>query len=1316
MLAFDEGDAAERVAGPDRNTGEEDAAASELRYGWWMSLKENGGKSSEPPDIPWTYPLPPPPPPPESRDDDDVSSPVSHASPAPIIHIIADSPDTTSTLSPPPISSPLPVDRPITPRGVDENMFSDVDGDLDAESDWIFNIIIQQQRKQRSAYIAPDVNWLRDLVPKVVEVVDQSETQIKETVFSAIDDDKIVEAGHIEDRQIFVNVVKSRVESETEVPRILTHLRDLMQTGGPAVDSIRSESRDIHDRRPNSLIINIIIFNVVADLAAPTTEKPLNPTAIFRDSYIEALEESRNPNRKATTPAVNVATTAAPHHHHHHTKNPSQAKPQGPAKQSSAGPSYTAPKGGPYFIKGQSVSSGRPQTIMEKDYLRPSKTGIKSTSIHLLQPVIRPVLDAHTAEEDMETAFFDSEPDLTSVGAGLTLTGPQPPAPPDDDGPQPPAPPIEEPTPTSPKPPTTTKAPTRRPGNRIPSAVGSIASTAGNVVRNRVRTMGLVGVPLMAGLAGTASFWLPAVAALGRKKRSVEDANRERAIDDPNLLALLMGKRYYNLTKESLQESIDNWKNRDQEAGYAVVTPSQNRLSSTSRPLWFLNQRTSTTAKSTTVKRSTDSIEDGMTTRKSPVFYSSSSVFDEEEEVEGSEPEEEEIEGREEFEPEEEEIEGREEEEADLSEYSEVPNTSSTTTTTSDYDTEETSAREANPVTVSVYNKPSGGFDFDIVANFVRSTLSKMATESTDIKENLFHIKSPSIVSNITKSTKPFSTLLFKNSANRAPSSGGASTQPLTVFTADPIMPNRSDEKVTNSPVTYVSMSAKPPAKTTSTSTTSAEYSDTSGSDIPSSENVGVPLEFYDEDGSTYYSKEVLGQTVPYSEPFVKSTSKPMPAQFVLNPFELPNTLRPVTAEEMMRISTTGSTRPSSLLTIADFKTARPPAPVDVSSTGAITTLKFNHGGIVTTPPLQDFSTLTGESSLVSDTVDKQNILNGLFKGASAVPGDGQTDQPGSSSSTLGDTGLNGMYVGSFNTATYDPFSPTGVSDELDVTSLISQLQTNLTTGLVTRPPTGGLHFVNTSTDIVIINPFSDVTPSSFFGPLGIEPVVAEDSVIVDASDASPGDLGVEAVPPVSNLANFFFPVVSSSSSDSSSSSSSSSSVSSSGGSNAGFITSLSATSGIGSLASLGVLAVATIALLAVSLPIWVPLVGKKKRRTYGPARKKAKKPPPKKTYGPSPPKKTYGEPPLNHYKDLDERIYDNEMIHQPSIEDIYRAEPSGPTLVANEDDDYVFRDSIPLNTDTLFSDPGPLDSEDIYGPPATIFLNSRRRRRSTFE
>lgn len=390
-----------------------------------------------------------------------------------------------------------------------------------------------------------------------------------------------------------------------------------------------------------------------------------------------------------------------------------------------------------------------------------------------------------------------------------------------------------------------------------------------------------------------------------------------------------------------------------------------------------------------------------------------------------------------------------------------------------------------------------------------------------------------------------------------------------------------------------------------------------------------------------------------------------------------------------------------------------------------MTTLKFNHNGIVTSPPLQDFSTYTGESSLVSDTVDKQNILAGLLKGASSpIPLDASnsnsdffvlTNRPASSNSNLGETAsdwngatspsMYGISSTTFDTATYDPFSTTDVSDEVDVSSVINQLQTNLSTGLVTKSP-AGLHFVNTSTDIVIINPF-DVTPSSIFSPFDVEAVVAEeetteDSISVDADFNVPADF-VESVPQVDpSLANLFLFTGSSSASSSSGGSVSSdgSGGTSSGSLGSGIITGLTTVAGGGSLAFLSVLGLAAAAIFALTLPIWVPFAGKKKRRTYGPAKKNYKHP--KKTYGHPTLKKTYGEPPPNHYKDLDERTsLDDLELTDPIVVDLYHDSNSASHSYGS------------TNVDDLYNDPGPLNSEDIYGPPATVFLNARRRRRS---
>jgi hypothetical protein len=55
------------------------------------------------------------------------------------------------------------------------------------------------------------------------------------------------------------------------------------------------------------------------------------------------------------------------------------------------------------------------------------------------------------------------------------------------------------------------------------------------------------------------------------------------------------------------------------------------------------------------------------------------------------------------------------------------------------------------------------------------------------------------------------------------------------------------------------------------------------------------------------------------------------------------------------------------------------------------------------------------------------------------------------------------MYGGTTVNSTYGEFSTTGISDSPEMEStlddLITQLQTNLTTGLVTDRPVGGLHF-----------------------------------------------------------------------------------------------------------------------------------------------------------------------------------------------------------------------------------------------------------------
>ena len=108
--------------------------------------------------------------------------------------------------------------------------------------------------------------------------------------------------------------------------------------------------------------------------------------------------------------------------------------------------------------------------------------------------------------------------------------------------------------------PPTVAAPTRRAPVPRPVAVSHQGGMS-----NRMKGLAFGAVPAMAGLATTWQLWWPAVAALtaGRKKRSL-DADPEvqgRAID-PQWLAILMGKRYLNTTNEELKSSDDFWKNR----------------------------------------------------------------------------------------------------------------------------------------------------------------------------------------------------------------------------------------------------------------------------------------------------------------------------------------------------------------------------------------------------------------------------------------------------------------------------------------------------------------------------------------------------------------------------------------------------------------------------------------------------------------------------------------------------------------------------------------------------------------------------------
>lgn len=1511
---------ADSLASAGRDDGNSDGA-TEFRYGGWWSK----GEPAKPPDIRAHNQHPTgPKSPPEIHIIDNVNllftSFQDHAQ-----HASSTTTSNTSSLSTP---SPPPT-RTITPRSVDE----------DDQTNSVFNIVIQKEKTLKSAFIAPDVNWLRDLVPKVVDVVDKPDTTIKETIFSVMDKQSTDEG-----RQILVNVVKAQVDSEDEVPQILARLRNLMQTGeGVDLALVERRNNGSVQAEDRPVIINVVIVNVlsvnVVNVIVPVNpnEKARTPdTSIDEDSYIEALRESqRNRNTGSTL-------TMTPPHPHNQDEKHDEAQPHDGPHVVGQVATTQQQLNGFYLTEVPThgyVSTDRPLMAMEKYYLRsydadelPKQQSANTAGYKQELPESESLIDRNAGMVQLASGpYFTNAADKPAKIEILDVNK------------------VAE---TGAKVRATPKPENRPLKVRAPGAISAMTNKATSAVRNQIRTIGFVAIPILAGLASTVNAWLPAMAQLGRrrKKRSMEyeqfeeewQANpkfvgiddRRRAIQDAQVLALLMGKRYMNVSKESLQESIDNWKNRDQEAAAGIPphTTDPNKLASTNRPLWFQFQRpnnppvaadstvippTTTVAPSTVNRPIYYEEEDPQTQNSnnnendSPLFYSAASALEDM-------------------------VENRE-----IVEYDDTdnvgPSTSSsgsTATEAADYEEKETQSEEnvattyQEPVTPHIHILPDtspSGDDFDIVANFVQAMMMNGNNKNNGIppadgpqnredmdmdgpqnredvdgpehredvdgpehRENIFFVKAASIV-NTTK-TSGSTTTKPTIGATRIPPIGSGST--LSLFAADPIMPNwtNTNERVTNSPVTYVAIRAPPvqpdlsrfPSQGTTTSTQSYDYDIgdvNDGNDQMSNEQVSPPLQFHeDESGITFFvSKDVPSRitstassiTAGLAETKPTSTGRPS-SQWFSDPFEnglfvgsgTTNTLRPASSSTTSTFPTQPATRPSSssaaptttfqstsqstilptssssittfppgtrptspifqsqsststrpttsslnsqssspsasrpttptfnlnsqsatrpvapplklkptsqfgnrpsasvsppskpqagrpssLLTMASF-TAPPrqkpavPPPVDVSNANMSKYTKVPSA--VTTPPLQDLSTLTADSSLVSATVEKNNILAGIVKGAALTsPLPQQSTGRPTTTNAVGETSDVNQLFGSYSStsSTSRPVSTTGVSsEELDTTldNLVSQLEMDASGLVSTKRPIGGLHFINTSTDVVIINPY-DVTPSSIFSPLQMESAEAEtdedtnessDAVVVDAEAGNQPD----SVPAVSNLANFLFAP--------SGSSSSGSSASSDGTvSGAGVTTSSTSASSVDPFALFYTLGLASAGILALTLPIWVPLVvAKKKRRTgaYGPTKNKEKKKKiknqypakKKKTSGYAQKKPTYGEPPPNHYKDLDEDLpYDDDgypavppnhpTYHSTTVEDLYRSGGGvNPDYSDTDVDHYstLYRDLFSSNSDDAFHDPGPLNSEDVYGPSTSTYYDGKkaaRRRRS---
>ena len=586
-------------------------------------------------------------------------------------------------------------------------------------------------------------------MPQLTQVLDDSDKNIREAVVNAVERQR-------EDsrQQVFVNVVKSSVLSEAEVPDILDQLQELIKTGNMSTDAleknkqIQVESRDgghhhHHDHHlerqpadllvkssPNALIVNIIIFNVIADPASGAivpVAVSASPYSINSegDSYLEAYHLSHSgqqpgqPGQLSGSQFISTRTNTAS------------------SGFATDGDAIDAHRQVQERVYGYGVPPGpiltnRPLTVMEQDYAAALAAADQQQQGEYDQEtgLLRPPTEAVFAEEpDIEQAslFFTSLADL------------QPP------GERPPVEAIQVEVNQDPAP--------------VVAAVSSSSSSStSNSLRSRIRTYGFVAVPLMAGLAGTAGMWLPAVAALGKRKRrspisSIEHGNKllehlekltGRAIDR-DWLSLIMGQRYSDASKQEIKESIDKWKYRDEEAT-ATVNVSEKEADD---PVMGYGN--------------IDSIINSL---KGPA-------------IEETGP-----------------------------------------STVSDVNERRISgATMPSPPQSSTYHLlpvPSSA-DFDIVANFVKAALSDMVDQDRDLINNdVFVINTPTIVNgsallissaDVVGPTGNDETNVTASSSNSGAAIGGNSPlSAVSVFSRDPIRPVNMSDNVTNSPVTFVTL------------------------------------------------------------------------------------------------------------------------------------------------------------------------------------------------------------------------------------------------------------------------------------------------------------------------------------------------------------------------------------------------------------------------------------------------------------------------------------------------------------------------------
>lgn len=349
------------------------------------------------------------------------------------------------------------------------------------------------------------------------------------------------------------------------------------------------------------------------------------PSIATEDSYLVALRESQINRNKV--PAV---AAVGQHHHHHHEKGHHHVEAhhhdvvQDANKQLKGQHHHSAQVPGTYGY----VSTTRPLTAMEKNYLRPHKPQLyKKDAVpnsHIGEFHHQSEEDEETSEEVMETSASNkvatlATRSLSSVSDVNSIYSTYSSNPSRFVANKPPS--IRksfEITETaavkasengSEKPQENRKPIKKTLQIRVPEMVSVMTNRAANVVRNGMKTVGsTIGIPVRNSLVGKVNSLLPIVAALnvGRKKRSIPDQEAKgwkdnihksslRTLGYMDFLAKLMNKPW-----QSAATNINKFSSAGKRPPWLQFTRS------TSRPVDSIRNGVTSNKAHSVVKRSTN--------------------------------------------------------------------------------------------------------------------------------------------------------------------------------------------------------------------------------------------------------------------------------------------------------------------------------------------------------------------------------------------------------------------------------------------------------------------------------------------------------------------------------------------------------------------------------------------------------------------------------------------------------------------------------------------------------------------------------------